>query len=237
MHNYLSHGMGINSVALQLYLIENEWDYTAVFADHGTDWPETYEYLGYLQNWLTKNGHPIIKVIKPKIGNLYDYCHDHRMVPATWPRWCTVRAKLKVLFEFYERPCFQLIGIDAGESHRAFISSEKGIENRYPLIEAQLNRVLCERLIKRHGLKLPHKSGCYICPFQTIAEWKELRRLHPDLFCKALSLEQRNGEYRISKGKKPMYLYGNAKPLRVVVDENQEQLFSRDEYPPCICAV
>ena len=58
---------------------------------------------------------------------------------------------------------------------------------------------------------------------------------HPDLFCKAEQLEARNQEYAVSVGKKPLYLYGNAKPLRDVVQEKQSRLWKEDEYPPCEC--
>jgi hypothetical protein len=62
-----------------------------------------------------------------------------------------------------------------------------------------------------------------------------LRMSHPDLFCKAEKLEQRNKEYRISKGKPAMYLHPDKKPLSAVVDDKQKRLFEEDEYPPCEC--
>jgi len=230
-HNYLSFGAGVNSVALYLHLSEMGQDFEAVFVDHGTDYPETYEYVEYFCSKYP------VTVIKPKEGTLYDYCVAHKMVPATWPRWCTRQFKLSPIFKYYKTPCWQYIGIDAGEAHRARISSEKGVENRYPLIEADINRALCIKLIKRHGLKVPRKSGCFICPFQTIYEWKMLRMEHPELFCKAEQLEAINMEYRKSKGKKPLFLYGNARSLRSVVEENQLRLFGRDKYPPCNCGL
>jgi hypothetical protein len=231
MKNYLSFGGGVNSVALYLYLADQGIDFEAVFVDHGGDWPETYEYVE-----MFSQKYPLT-TIEPKDGNLYQYCWDHKMVPATWPRWCTSRFKLDAVFKYYKKPCFQFVGLDAGESHRAKIYSVDGVETRWPLIEAGIDRQGCKDLISKHGLPVPHKSGCFICPFQTIAEWKELRMNHPDLFCLAEKLEQRNMNYRISKGKKPLYLYGNAKPLRVVVDENQMRLWAEDEYPPCECGL
>ncbi len=231
MRNYLSFGGGVNSVALYLYLIEQDLEFEAVFADHGTDYPETYEYF---ESFSKK--YPIT-VLKPKEGTLYDYCWDHRMVPAMYPRWCTRQFKLSVIFKYYEKPCWQYVGIDAGEAKRAKIQVEKGVESRWPLIEAGIDRQGCIDLIKRHGLKVPPKSKCYICPFQSISEWKELRMDHPDLFCKAKQLEKRNMEYRISKGKKPLFLCGHGRSLDAVVEENQIPLFQEDEYPPCQCGL
>ena len=121
------------------------------------------------------------------------------------------------------------------EAHRAKTSRDDGLENRFPLLEAEVSREGCKDIIRQAGLPIPHRSKCYFCPFQTIAEWKELRMKHPDLFCKAEQLEKRNMDYRISKGKKPFYLYGNAKPLKTIVGENQSKLWKEDEYPPCEC--
>ncbi len=229
MKNYLSFGGGVNSVAMYLLLLDQGVEFEAVFVDHGTDWPETYEYV----EMFTKK-YPVT-ILAPKEGNLYEYAWDHKMVPATWPRWCTRQFKLSVLFKYYETPCFQMIGIDAGEAKRARISIEKGVENRYPLIEANIDRDGCKKLIKKHGLPIPNKSGCYICPFQTVRQWKELRMKHPDLFCKAEQIESRNMDYRVSKGKKPMYLSPRRASLRAIVDEDQGQIFEIDEYPPCNC--
>jgi 3'-phosphoadenosine 5'-phosphosulfate sulfotransferase (PAPS reductase)/FAD synthetase len=58
--NYLSFGAGVNSTALMLYLLDRGVDFEAVFVNHGTDYPETYEYVQYLKD----NGYRIT-VIKP----------------------------------------------------------------------------------------------------------------------------------------------------------------------------
>jgi hypothetical protein len=142
--------------------------------------------------------------------------------------------KIAYLHKYYDKPCFQMLGIDSGEAHRAKLGNDHGIENRFPLIEEGLDRNGCIKLIKRHGLPVPQKSGCYICPFQTVTEWKHLRKRHPDLFCQVEQLEKRNIEYRKSKGRKPMWISPKGS-LRKVVSERQSQIWSVDEYPPCNC--
>ena len=238
MRKYLSFGGGVNSVAMLLMLHEQKQDFETVFVNHGTDWPETYEYLEMLQGWLEKKGLPKITVLYPLYGgnsNLYDYCWRLKIVPVIHPRWCTSNFKVRVLHKHYKSPAFELIGIDASEKHRAKISVTKDIEKRYPLLEAEINRDGCKDIIKAHKLPVPMKSGCYICPFQKTAQWKQLRRVHPDLFCKAEKLEKRNEEYRLSIGKKPMYLSPKKAPLSAIVNEKQSKLWEADEYPPCNC--
>lgn len=229
MKNYLSFGGGVNSVALYLYLLDQKIEFEAVFVDHGTDWPETYEYVD-----MFKKKYPLT-VLKPKEGTLYNYCAEKRMVPAIYPRWCTRQFKISVMFKYYQKPCFQFIGFDFSEAKRARISTEQGVENRYPLIEAEIDRNDCKKIIKSNGLPIPMKSGCYICPYQKVSQWKELRRKHPVLFCKAIQLENNNMEYRKEKGKAPMTISPRKIKLQALVDENQRQLFKEDEYPPCIC--
>lgn len=238
MKSYLSFGGGVNSVAMLLMLHEQKQDFEAVFVNHGTDWPETYEYLEMLQKWLENKGLPKITVIKPfgrGIDNLYDYCWQHKISPLRQFRWCTDEFKVRALHKYCEAPAFMLLGIDAGEAHRAKIVTNKGFENRYPLIEAGINRDGCKEIIEKAGLPIPMKSGCFICPFQKIPQWKQLRRVHPDLFCKADQLEKRCTERKQQEGKKILYLASDNAPLSSVINEKQSKIWESDEYPPCNC--
>ena len=235
MKFYLSFGGGVNSVAMMLMFLDQKEEFEAIFVDHETDWPETYEYFEMFQGWLKEHGHqPIITI---KATSLYDYALSKSMVPATYPRWCTRQFKLSPIMKYYKKPCFNMLGIASDESKRAKLSVEKGVENRFPLIEADIDRDGCKQIILGHGLPLPMKSGCYICPFQRRNQWVELRTKHPDLFCKAQQLEKKNMEYRESKGKVPLTLSPTKKPLNVLVNEDQMKLFEEMEYPPCHCGL
>ena len=238
----------MNSTAMMLMLLDQKAEFEAIFVNHGADWPETYEYFDMFQVWLKENGHDPITVLKPNrvlnkttkpvvFDNLYSFSLHMRMVPSGFRRWCTADFKMKPIIEYIETPCFMLIGIDAGESKRAKISSIGGVENRWPLIEHDIDRDGCKQIIMEHGLPVPMRSGCFICPFQRQSQWRELRMLHPDLFCKAIALEDANAEYRAKKGKAPMTLSQNKKSLRSIVDENQMNLFEQDDYPPCECGL
>ena len=241
MKNYLSFGGGVNSVALYLYLADQGIDFEAVFVNHYTDWPETYDYVAGFQWWLKREGLRPITVLHPFVQgsySLYDYCWKYEMVPSFMRRWCTLKFKIKPLMQYFKPPAYSMLGIDAGEAHRAKIVSEKGIENRYPLVEAGISRDGCKEIIRAHGLPVPQKSGCFICPYQRQGQWKRLRAKHPDLFCRAEQLEKRNMNYRISLGKTPLFLcmYPKAK-LRDVVNEKQRTLWAQDEYQPCHCGL
>lgn len=238
MKSYLSYGGGVNSLAMMLMLLDQKEEFEAIFVDHGSDWPETYEYFEMFQGWLKENGYQQITVLKPDVEgykNIYEYYWKYKMVPSFMMRICTDKFKIRPIHKYIETPCFMLLGIDADETKRAKISTNKGVENRYPLIEHEIDREGCKQIIKDHGLPIPKKSGCYICPFQRKGQWVELRKKHPDLFCKAQQLEERNMEYRTAQGKTPMTLSASKKKLGTLVNENQGVLFEQDEYPPCEC--
>ena len=240
MKTYLSFGGGVNSVAMMLMMLDQKQEFEAIFVDHETDYPETYEYFNMFQDWLVKNGHQKITILKPDYKNhssLYDYCYEKKRTPSGLFRWCTGKFKVVPVQKYVEKPCFMLIGIDWGESKRAKISTTKGIENRWPLIENEIDRQGCKDIIKAHGLPVPMKSGCYICPFQKNQQWVELRKKYPELFCKATQLEKRNMEERKSQGLKPYPLKMGKKTLKSIVDENQMNLFEQDNYPPCLCGL
>lgn len=218
--NYLSFGGGVNSVALMLWLIEHDIEFEAVFADHGGDYPETYEYV----DMLLAKGYEItvLKTSRKARGKelcLYDYCYEYKMAPSTRFRWCTSHYKVMPIANYVERPCFLFLGIAAEEAHRAKRNKEYefGIVRDYPLIEHNINRQGCIEIIKRHGLPVPPKSGCFFCPFQKASQIRALYHRCDDLFDKALELEKRNIEYNKQKGKKQSgYLHISNRPLEVV---------------------
>lgn len=241
MKKYLSFGGGVNSVAMLLLLLKEKGSYDeAIFVDHGADWPETYEYFNMLQEWLAENGHDQITVLSPDIGTvegqrfdrLFDYYEFKKNVPTRRYRDCTRRAKIAPIRKYVETPCFMLLGISDDEAHRAKISTKKSIENRYPLIEREISRDDCKKIIASSGLPVPIRSGCFCCPFQRKSQFRTLRRKHPDLFCQIEKIE--NAAAKEHSGRN-VYLKGV--PIRDYIDESQMSLFDADEYPPCQCGL
>jgi len=240
MKTYLSFGGGVNSVAMMLFLLDRGDKFEAIFVDHGADWPETYEYFEMFQEWLKNKGHGKITILKPDVqgdSDLYNYYFSRSKVPSIMKRDCTDKFKIRTVTKYVKTPCFMLLGIDFGEAHRAKINHKKGIENRFPLIEEEITRQGCKDIIKAHGLPVPMKSGCYLCMYQKKGQWESLRRLHPDLFCKASKLEEKCMEGRIAQGKKPFTLCNNGKTLSTIIMEKQRMIFEEDDFPPCECGL
>jgi hypothetical protein len=239
MRNYLSFGGGVNSVALYLLMQDLGVEFEAVFVDHGGDWPETYAYVDY----FIATGRPIT-VLKPDVegcDTLLAYCDKYKMLPNRMQRWCTDKFKVRVVYRYVETPCFMHLGIDSGETRRATLNSNKGVENRYLLIEHGIDRDGCKKLITGQGLKMPMKSGCYFCPFQRVAQWRSLRKIHPELFCIVQRLEKEGNEKRHGNGLEPWNILGPGRELAKVIGGRDKQAalpgMEHMEYPPCQCGL
>ena len=196
MRKYLSHGAGVDSTALMLLLLNEDPKFESVFIDHGGDYPETYEYVDY----LIEKGYEIT-VLKPSViakkvryDNIYDYFWHYKSVPFRNYRICTDKFKIQTFNKYVEKPCIVYLGYDWSEYDRARkpkTKSPKSIEYQYPLVEKRINRSQCKKIIRDHNLKVPRKSGCWFCPFQKLSDWKKLRDNYPELFKKAMAMEDR----------------------------------------------
>lgn len=122
-------------------------------------------------------------------------------IPTAKSRACTSAAKV----ERFERWMVDhhpdtlvrtWIGFDASEGHRlqggrdphvgrtskAMAAVGVSRDNRYPLMERNLDRKACKALIKAHGYTVPPKSACVFCPFSEPRELLELLRREPKVF-------------------------------------------------------
>ncbi|MBT9166736.1 MAG: hypothetical protein DDT19_00060 [Syntrophomonadaceae bacterium] len=228
MNRYLSFGGGVNSTALMLYLLDQDVEFESVFADHGGDHPETYEYLEY----LAERGYRITRLQTREEGwDLYEYCLHRRMLPNIFNRWCTDKFKVTPLHRYFQKPAIVYLGIDYGEQQRAHDSRNPDLDNQFPLIEAGLYRQDCIKLIEAHGLRVPRKSGCWFCPFSTKSRLKALLREYPCLFEKIRELEQAHNKKALEEGRPAYYLM--RMPIDAFVNSNQLDLFG--EIRPCLC--
>lgn len=241
MNYLLSYGGGVNSTAMIL-LMEETCEFQEifselhiVFADTGVEHPKTYDFLEVMDTYLAERGQRLIRVEAEK--TLLEMCQERNFLPSRMSRWCTKESKLNPLWD-YEKEVFKLnpknnevqlirfIGIDAGESHRVRVSGYKHIKQRYPLIEYDLDRDACIRLIEKRGLLVPKKSGCFFCPFSSRHELARLSIEYPLLFDEAVRLEQSVNE-AWQQRREPFYLIKGL-PLREL-KEKREAIIKRFE--------
>lgn len=66
----------------------------------------------------------------------------------------------------------------------------KKYEYWYPLIEWGIDRDGCKDIIQAAGLPIPPKSACYFCPASHKEEIIWLRQEHPELYQRAIAIEE-----------------------------------------------
>ncbi len=209
MKRILSLGAGVQTTALTIFICQGKVKADmAIFADTGCERPETYWYIDtYLKPMLATAGIPFLIVrseIPSEQAGLYDYYWEHKTIVGIQNRRCTDHFKLRPIRKAVGREVHFLIGFSADEVKRTNRKRTYWAEESYPLIELGLTGSDCQRLISSEGMTIPIKSSCYICPFQPPFEWQWLKNTHPDLFQKALDLEdrfhKRRPEFRDSFG-------------------------------------
>ena len=208
MRQYLSYGAGVGSTALLCHMLDDirSGNVEVVFCDYGADWPETYDYVEYIQKTL-KITITVLKVEIQGSKGLYNFYIDHNTIPFYRYRICTDKSKIRPFNKYIERPCNVFLGITWDERKRAKPNKTKTITSCYPFVEYRITRDRAIRIIENTGLKIPNKSGCYFCPFQGKAEWKRLFDEHNDLFIKAICLEDNANNRILPTGRSLQNLY------------------------------
>lgn len=214
--NIVSFGGGTNSVALLIGLHKNNIPVDLItFADTGAEHPHTYQFIEVMEKWLAERGMPKIMVVRtvdrngnrfsleteclcshtlPSIAYGYKRCsHKHKIAPQE--KFCNNYPPCREVWRQGEK-ITRFIGYDAGElkryeRSRKYNETDKKYNNRYPLIEEwHWSRNDCIRQIEAAGLPQPGKSSCFFCPSMKRQEILALKEHYPDLFQRAIALEE-----------------------------------------------
>lgn len=254
----MSFGGGVQSMAVLVLAAQGKVQYDHfVFANvgHNAENPATLRYLEeYAKPYADEHGIDLIelhKTIRGEPVDLYDYLMaDNKSVKipvrlsngAPGSRNCTTDWKIHVIAKWLKQhgatkdaPAVTGLGISTDEARRA--RKDSGIAWQvleYPLIDLQLSRRDCMALIAAAGLPVPPKSSCWFCPYKRKTEWQEMRRKQPELFDKAVQLEQRLNEKRDAMGKDIVYLHPSLHPLDQVVGI-QHPLFEDEDCDSGYC--
>lgn len=224
----VSYGGGTNSTAMLIAMVFKRIKPDLIlFADTGGELPETYQWVNTFSDWLVSNEFPSIEWVKyvqmgtsrqkHEYSTLEEESIKKRLLPAKayGSSNCSMKWKIQPVQKATKKYCAengitstprQWVGIHVGELHRILDKSGKvremvweGIRQEYPLIEWGLNQENCNALIRSVGLPVPSKSSCFFCPNRKISEIIELKEKHPDLYQRAVAMEQ-NADLHSLKG-------------------------------------
>jgi Phosphoadenosine phosphosulfate reductase family len=224
----VSYGAGTNSTAMLIGLYEhNERPDLILFADTGGERPETYRHLQVVNDWCRSVGFPLIVIVR-ETETLEENCLRRKALPgiAYGFKSCSEHYKTRPQKRWLKEQGIKdrqfLVGIDAGESHRA-----KNSDVRYPLIEWDWGREECIEAIERVGFQQPGKSSCFFCPSLKKPEIYKLKLDHPELLERALRIEA-NAELTSVKG------LGRRFAWRDLINGSQIDISVTPEIP-CMC--
>ena len=69
------------------------------------------------------------------------------------------------------------------------------VTNLFLLVDRRITRADCVAIIEEAGLRVPERSCCYFCPFNSVDRWRWLHANHPSLYEKAVALEERSKHF------------------------------------------
>ena len=219
----VAYGAGVDSTAMLVGFVGRRIRPDLItMADTGNERPETYDYLPIIQRYLRRVGFPPVTVVRyqvqhPKHGHyatLEEQCLVNECLPSFAYGWkkCSLKWKRGPQDKFCKtwppavqawaegRKVLKAIGYDAGpaDTRRRCnwkLEDDDRYHYWYPLQDWNWDRDECKRQIAAAGLPVPMKSACWFCPAMRKSEILWLAREHPDLFKRAVQMEQvaRNG--------------------------------------------
>lgn len=206
---------GKDSSALLILMIERGMPIDLVLsADTGMEFPEMYEHLAKMDEYLYRERGLHITTLRHPKGFEWLMFDDPKKRPSAianrerlgiplygngWPgmavRWCTGQLKTHLINKEVNRlkgefHALHYVGIAADECQRC-----KG--EQYPLVEwgiteAQALRLCFDRGFDFGGLyEIYHRASCWCCPLQRIDELRKLRHHHPELWAHLLDMDNR----------------------------------------------
>lgn len=240
---YFSFGGGVQSTAALVLAAQGKIDFPVfLFANVGEDSenPDTIAYITQVAlPYADRHGIELAELsLVRRTGNtetllgLIERAEHSIPIPvrlasgAFGNRKCTVDFKVKVIARETKRrgaskanPATIGLGISADEWRRA--NTNHSIPHQrveYPLLDMNLTREDCLRIVREAGLPQPPKSSCFFCPYHRPSYWVELRRERPELFSESVRIERLLNERRERLGKDAAYLAGTG-PLEVITPD------------------
>lgn len=238
----ISLGAGVQSSTLALMAAHGligPMPVAAVFADTGWESQRTYRWLEWLKKRLPFPVH-VVSAGNIRDDQLANVERHRTLMPfytrgqgggknAILRRKCTHMYKVRPIQEFMRRHLLglrpkqwapkhvvivQWFGISTDEAYRMRDSREPWIQHRYPLIELGMSRDDCETWLRHHGYPVPARSVCIGCPFQSDAEWRQLRDERPNEWQDAVEFDR--AVRRAGGPKGDVYLHWSLRPLELV---------------------
>ena len=255
----LSLGAGVQSSLLLILAAQGHLPKIqfALFSDTGWEPKSVYTHLDRLEREVAAPAG--IKVFRVSSGNIrrdaLDPDHRFSSMPlfiknpdggnGMTRRQCTGEYKIKPLqakvreLLGYPYPARipagvfveQWIGISRDEFHRAKDADVRYMRNRFPLLDLDLTREDCLRLLAENGFPDTPKSSCLGCPVHSDRQWRQIRDQSPEEWADVVSFDAaiRAGSARANATGSPLLGSAYLHRSRLPVDQAPIDRLSRAE--------
>lgn len=244
----VSAGGGRNMAMLFGMYERNVQPFLITFADTGGEKPETYRAVESMSRWC--EDHLALTITIVRKSSMYLSLEDQALRTKTLPsaaygwRSCSDKWKIQPQDKFRNnhKRCRAIwadggkvtiaLGYDAGEQRRGEkLKEDAKYRYWFPLKDWGWHLEDCIEAFSRHGLPIPPKSACFYCPSSKKQEVIELSREHPDLFARAIAVEETAENLQTVKG-----LGRNWKWSELVANANANlSLFPEAPQMNCTC--
>ena len=196
----LSLGAGVQSTTVALLAVHGlvEPPEHVIFSDTQVEPQAVYRHFQWLTPILENAG---MQVHTVTVGNLIDITLAGTFNPIPTylktgqslqlgRRQCTYQHKIRPIVQKQREliglghrqkwkpehgEIINMMGISLDEIQRAKDNRVKYIKNTFPLLDLRMKRTDCLAWLDKHGYSAP-RSACYICPYHSNAEWRELKK-------------------------------------------------------------
>ena len=181
----LSFGKDSVCMALALKLFEPR-PYNYVYTPTGDELPEMIEHIARIESLLGQS------VISLTNGTLESVIEQNRMLPSFHARFCTRILKLKPYGAFMKTiaPAVSYIGLRDDEEEREGVRpggdfDASDVTQDFPFRRWEWGIDEVWGFLRGFGINIPERTDCARCPYQTIGEWYNLWKYHPEIFAHA----------------------------------------------------
>jgi 3'-phosphoadenosine 5'-phosphosulfate sulfotransferase (PAPS reductase)/FAD synthetase len=191
---------GKDSTAMALWLNDHEpRDYLYITTPTGNELPDWFAHMRTLAELL---GKPIIPIIG---GTLKGIIQEQQMIPNWRARFCTRMLKIDPFAGWLmeHTPATVYVGLRADEAEREG-GDYRAVPNttmRFPLREIGWHESDVRGYLEQRGVRIPERTDCAWCFFQTLGQWWVLWRDHHDLYLEAEAIEAERGHTFRSPGR------------------------------------
>lgn len=187
----LSGGNDSTAMALRLAEVEPR-DYTYVCTPTGDELPEMFAHWRHLGELL---GKPLMPIMG---GSLKGLVKQWNALPNWRQRWCTRKLKIEPYAAWLmqqPKPLVSYVGLRADEPERdgGDYAMVPNVEMRFPLREWGWNLDDVMAYLDQRGVRVPERTDCARCFYQSLGEWWRLWKDHPEIWADAEAEEAMTG--------------------------------------------